>query len=211
MAAGAPLTERALAAGVRALARRDPDLAAIVESHGRPPLWSRPPGFATLVWIILEQQVSIASARAAFERLTAALGEVAPAAFLGLDEADLKRVGFSRQKARYCRSLAAALGEGRLDLDEIAGMPDGVARSALVSLDGVGPWTADIYLLMALGRRDVWPAGDLALAEAARRIKRLDERPGPDELARLAEPWRPWRAVAARLLWHFYLAGDRGD
>ena len=201
------LTEATLARGVAALARRDGDLARVVELYGPPPLWSREPGFPTLVHIILEQQVSLASARAAFERLRATVAApLTPRRFLALGDATLRAAGFSRQKTAYCRHLARALADGALDLAALARLPDEAARAELVKLKGVGRWTADIYLLTALGRPDVWPAGDLALAVAAARVKRLPARPTPDELETLGEPWRPLRAVAARLLWHHYLS-----
>jgi DNA-3-methyladenine glycosylase II len=184
------------------LAEREPAFAAILERLGAPPLWARAPGFATLVHIILEQQVSLASARAAFERLKRALPEMNPAAFLTLDDAQLLAIGFSRQKARYCRELARAVQEGRIDLDGLAELDDDAARAALVALKGIGPWTAEIYLLMALLRADAWPRGDLALVSAARDVFDLSW----DDLTKRAEAWRPQRAVAARILWHYYLS-----
>jgi DNA-3-methyladenine glycosylase II len=190
---------------VEELTRRDRDLAAIVAAYGPPPLWARRPGFPTLVHIILEQQVSLASARAAYARLDAAASPLTPARFLEFDDATLKTIGFSRQKTRYVRELAARIVEGRFDPGALRAMNDASARAELVSITGIGRWTADIYLLMALGRPDIWPAGDLALAVAARRVKRLRTHPSPDRLERLGESWRPWRAVAARLLWHHYL------
>ncbi len=199
------VTARNLGRAVGLVARADPDLAAVVEEHGRPPLWARRPGFPTLVQIILEQQVSLASARAAFARLEAAAAPITPDSFLALDDRALLAIGFSRQKAHYCRSLAREVTTGALDLAALAEAGTGEARARLLALRGVGPWTADIYLLMALGHRDVWPAGDLALAKAMRSVKALDEIPGREEQARLAEAWRPWRSVAARLLWHHYL------
>jgi DNA-3-methyladenine glycosylase II len=200
-----PLTTAAVGVAVAELAAVDADLAAIVDRFGRPPLWARPPGFATLTFIILEQQVSLASARAAFERLAAATGELTPEAFLRLGDGELLAIGFSRQKTRYVRGLAGAILAGELDLDAIERLDDGRARAALTNLTGIGPWTADIYLLLALGRPDVWPIGDLALVSAVREVKRLARRPSSDELTALAEPWRPWRSVAARLFWHHYL------
>lgn len=191
---------------MRELAARDPDLAGVVERHGPPPLWAREPGFATLVLLVLEQQVSLASARAAFERLREALGTVEPHGLLGLDDARLRAIGFSRQKAGYVRELAGALLAGALDLDALAGAPDDEIRARLTALRGIGSWTADVYLTMALRRPDAFPSGDLALLVSAGRVKRLDRRPAPQELEALAEPWRPYRAVAARILWHAYLS-----
>jgi DNA-3-methyladenine glycosylase II len=198
-----------LVAATRVLAARDPDLGAIVARHGPPPLWDRRPGFATLVAIVLEQQVSLRSGAAALERLRTAAGAVEPRPVLVLGEDGARAAGLTRQKARYVVELAAAALDGRFDPDRVAASADDDARSALVALLGVGRWTADIYLLMALGRPDVWPDGDLALAGAMRRAKRLDALPDASAQRDVAEAWRPWRAVAARILWHAYLAGER--
>ena len=188
------------------LAVSDPDLSAIVSRFGPPPMWSREPGFPTLVHIILEQQVSLASAKAAFERLLNVLPHLTPHTFLTLDDNTLKEIGFSRQKTHYCRILATAIEEKILSLDELADMTDNQARLALESIKGIGRWTSDIYLLMALKRPDIWPAGDLALVTAIMNIKNLEIRPTPEKFEMLGEPWKPWRAVAARLLWHYYLS-----
>src|ERR1044072_4122012 len=201
------LTRSSLARGVRELSEVDSDLGLIARTHGVPPLWEREEGFATLVLTILEQQVSLASALAAFERLRAAVPPVTPENFLSFDDAQLRAFGFSRQKALYCRLLARAVLDGELDLRKLASLSDEEARAELMRLKGVGAWTAEIYLLRALLRPDAWPAGDLALQIAAERVKRLPSRPTPAELDALAESWRPWRAVAARLLWLYYLDG----
>ena len=200
------LTRQTLAGAVKVLARRDPDLAAVVRRHGPPPLWARRPGFGTLLHIILEQQVSLASARAAYRKLAAAAQPLTPATFLALDDATLKLVGFSRQKAAYGRGLALALVNGDLDLRALNRADDEGVRTTLTRVKGIGPWSAEIYLLMVLRRPDAWPTGDLALALAAQRVKRLPKLPSTPELLAMAEPWRPWRAVAARLLWHDYLS-----
>ncbi len=200
------MTEERFAAGIETLTGCDADLAAIVTTHGAPSPWRREPGFATLVLLILEQQVSLASARAAFERLAARLGQVLPDRLLELDDAALRGVGFSRQKTGYARALAEAVLDGSLDLEVLRDLDDEAVRKALVALPGIGPWTADVYLLACLGRADVWPVGDVALQTAARWAKRLESRPGPDELAALGEAWRPLRSVAAQLLWHLYLS-----
>lgn len=201
------LTEALLHQAVEVLAARDPDLAAIVHRLGPPPLWAREPGFPTLILIILEQQVSLASARAAFDRLLARVSPLTPLGFLQLDDATLRTIGFSRQKASYSRQLAQAILDGLLDIDAVATLPDDVARAALVARKGIGPWTADIYLLMCLRRPDIWPVGDLGLLVAVQALKGFDRRPTAIEMEEIAEPWRPWRAVAARLLWHYYLKG----
>jgi DNA-3-methyladenine glycosylase II len=200
------LTERTLARAVEHVCALDRDLDRVVAEFGTPPLWARAPGFATLVHIILEQQVSLASARAAFARLRAALTTLTPRSFLTLDDQTLKTIGFSRQKIIYVRHLAEAINTGALDLDGLARLPDEAARGELLKLKGIGSWTADVYLLMALCRPDVFPSGDLGLLVAAQHVKQLPARPTPTELEILGERWRPWRAVAARILWHYYLS-----
>ncbi len=194
-----------MAEGLRYLSERDVDLARIFRELGPPQMWAREPGFATLVFIILEQQVSLASAKAVFDRLSTLASPLTPRRFLRLDDATLKGAGFSRQKIAYCRNVAALIEAGELDLEALGRMDDDAVRAELLKLKGVGPWTAEIYLLRALSRPDAWPSGDLALLIAAHEIKRLDKRPTPLELESIAEPWRPWRAVAARLLWQYYL------
>jgi len=201
-----PLTRQSLLVAVDALAARDADLAGIVARHGPPPLWDREPGFATLLHIVLEQQVSLASAKAAFDRLYAAADPVTPARFLELTDAELLSIGFSRQKARYGRALAEAIETGALDLGALAGLGDEAVHRELQTIPGIGPWTSTIYLLMVLGRPDVWPAGDIALAAAVGEVKQLDHRPDAAEMIELGAAWRPWRSVAARLFWHDYLA-----
>jgi DNA-3-methyladenine glycosylase II len=203
------LTTRSLRSAVRALGERDPALGASVERFGVPPLWEREPSFATLVHLILEQQVSLASALAAFERLRRSIGpDVVPEAFLELDDGSLREIGFSRQKAAYARDLALALIRG-FDLAGLRRRDDDGVRRELTALRGIGRWTADVYLTMCLLRPDVWPSGDLALATGAKEVLDLPTRPTEDELVALAEPWRPYRAVAARIVWNHYL-GVRG-
>jgi DNA-3-methyladenine glycosylase II len=187
------------------LAAADPDLGVVLDRLGPPPLWDRTPGFPTLVHIILEQQVSLASAKAAYNKLLAAVSPLEPTTLLKLDDATLKAIGFSGQKGRYCRILAAAILEGSLDLEALAALADQQVREQLTRITGIGPWTADIYLLMALGRPDIWPAGDLALVAAAKDLKNLSSTPSPVEFQAMGEPWRPWRSVAARILWNHYL------
>lgn len=201
-----PLNAAALPSIASDLAARDPDLAAILTAHGPPPLWERPQGFPTLVHIILEQQVSLASARAAFTRLQAVLGDVTPQAFLTLDDAQLKTIGFSRQKTGYARGLAQAIREGRFDPHDLAHLEDDDVRQRITALKGLGAWSADIYLLMALLRPDIFPTGDLALALAVQRAKHLPALPTGTELQQLALAYRPHRAVAARMFWHYYLS-----
>jgi DNA-3-methyladenine glycosylase II len=203
------LNQRTLLSATRKLAARDPDLAVVVATYGPPPLWAREPGFHTLIHIILEQQVSLASARAAYDRLLVATGRLAPERFLALRDEELKGIGFSRQKTAYGRGLAEAILDGRLDLTLIETLDDAEAKTRLTAIKGIGSWTADIYLMMGLRRPDTWPNGDLALAVAVQRVKRLRKRPTPDRLQEVGEAWRPWRAVAARILWHYYLSSPR--
>jgi DNA-3-methyladenine glycosylase II len=191
---------------VRDLTDRDPALARVVQRFGCPPLWAREPGFPTLLHIILEQQVSLASARAAFDRLRAAANPLTPERFLTFSDDELKAIGFSRQKTGYGRLLAQALLSGEVDLARVADLEDEQAMAELTRLKGIGPWTAHIYLLMALGRPDVWPVGDRALAVAAQRALDLSAVPSAAELEAIGQQWRPWRAVAARILWHYYLS-----
>ena len=199
------LTHRRLAEAVVELAEMDNDLAVVLDKLGAPPLWGRKPGFPTLVQIILEQQVSLASAKAAFKKLEASLPEVTPEGLSSLDDAELRAIGFSRQKARYCRELSRSIAEGRFAIDSLSRLTDAQAKETLMSQIGIGRWTADIYLLMALRRPDVWPKGDLALAKAAQQVKGLSKLPDQEKLEKMAESWKPWRAVAARVLWHHYL------
>jgi DNA-3-methyladenine glycosylase II len=200
------LDDKAFATAVKELARRDKDLAGVVTIYGQPPLWVREPGFSSLIYIILEQQVSLASARALYQRLQEAVKPFTPARFLKLTEAEMRRLGFSRQKAHYTRLLAEAIHGKQFALHKLHELEDKIAREQLTALKGIGNWTADIYLLSALRRPDIWPTGDLALATAVQEVKRLRKRPSPEKLETMSGPWRPWRAVAARLFWHAYLS-----
>ena len=200
------LSEKVFAQGVRLLSNRDEHLAGVVKKYGAPPLWVREPGFPTLVYIVLEQQVSLASAKAAFDRLNATVRPLTPKRFLKLTDAELLRIGFSRQKTLYTRLLAESLTRHHFDLRCLQDLHDDAARKMLTAFKGIGNWTADIYLLSALRRPDIWPIGDLALATAVQEVKRLRQRPSPERLEKLSQPWRPWRAVAARLFWHAYLS-----
>jgi len=204
------LNRATLLQGVGELAGRDRRLAAIVDDFGAPPLFSRPRGFPTLVWIILEQQVSLASAAALYSRLKAAVaGAITPEAVSALGEHGLLRLGFTRQKSRYVSGLADRIADGRLDLAPLAALDDADAELALLEVPGIGPWTAGVYLLMALRRPDVWPPGDLGLHKSLAEVRCLREVPSSAAAAEYALRWRPWRAVAARLLWHAYLSRRR--
>lgn len=203
------LTAETLATGVAELRARDPHLAALVDRFGPPPLWDRPPGFQTLVQIILEQQISLSAGRAAYARLERLAGAVTPERIAALSIEQIRSAGQTRQKSAYIHELARAIVEGRFDAERLAEMDDDEARAELVSLKGIGPWSADIYLLMALGRADVWPGGDLALVAALREVKRMRTAPDARRIDRITRSWSPWRAVAARLLWHHYLSTPR--
>ncbi|MBS0338166.1 MAG: DNA-3-methyladenine glycosylase 2 family protein [Proteobacteria bacterium] len=200
------IDETGLQRSVRALCRAEPRFASVLERHGPPPLWPREPGFATLALLMLEQQVSLAQARAMYARIESA-GGVSALNVARLGEAGLRSLGVTRQKSAYLARLAAQLQAGVLDLESLRGQPDDTAISALDALHGVGPWTAHCYLLFALRRPDVFPAADLALMEAVRQLWKLRARPTPEQLARRAKAWSPHRATAARLLWHHYLSG----
>ena len=187
------------------LVAEDQPLRRVFERFGYPPLWARASGFATLIHIILEQQVSLASARAAMDRLIAALGEVTPGNFLTLDDAALRAIGFSRQKTRYGRELAQAILSGSLDIDGLARLADESVSAELIKIKGIGAWTANIYLLMVLRRPDIWPRGDRALAVGVKEVLELDKVPSYPDLDNIAQRWQPYRSVAARLIWHHYL------
>jgi DNA-3-methyladenine glycosylase II len=202
---GAPVVPDGLAEGVTALTGRDPDLARILVSAGMPRFPRRPSSFGTLLHIILEQQVSVEAARAMYARLKRECRWVTPERFLLLDDATLRQCGFSRQKMAYGRHLAMAIRDGAFDLKAIARYDDDRAMAELIKLKGIGRWSAEIYLLFALARPDVWPADDLGLQLAIQWLKGLGARPNGAALRELAEGWRPWRAVAACLLWQFYL------
>lgn len=203
------LTKKSLVLAARELAVRDEMLAGIYANHGDPPLWRRATGFTTLVHIILEQQVSLKSAKAMLVRLEASIQPFTPSRFLELGDTYLRSLGVTRQKSAYLLHLSNSIVAGELSFTKLARMSDDEARMVLTRIKGIGLWSADVYLLMAMRRADIWPAGDLALAVAMKDLKGLAHRPGPDELERLAEQWRPMRAVAARMLWQYYLAKKR--
>ena len=200
-----PLTRKTFSSAIQYLCDQDADLAHILTRLKPPAFWTRKPGFASLIRIILEQQVSLASARASFDRLKATVSPLTPQGFLELSDAKLKSCGFSRQKTAYGRNLATAISEGSLELKRLETMADQNVRAELVKIKGIGPWTANIYLLTVLRRPDIWPREDLALTLAIQKLKRMKNRPTPRELEMLSDAWKPWRAVAARLLWHYYL------
>jgi DNA-3-methyladenine glycosylase II len=200
-----------LAVAAQSVAVLDDDMARILETLGTPPLWDRPPGFVTLLRIILEQQVSLVSADAMYRRLLGRIDPLTPENVLAKGESFLRSFGLTRQKAAYFVNVARAIHEGDLDLDALSLEDDETAMALLTSIKGIGPWTARIYLLMVLCRPDVWPVGDVALATAFQKLKKLEKRPSQPELEAMALAWAPHRATAARLLWHYYLNGMPGE
>jgi len=203
------LTNETLKAAAELLAASDRHLASIYEIHGTPPMWGRRPGFPTLLRIVLEQQVSLVSARAMFARLEANIEPFTAEGFIKAGEAYLRSLGVTRQKAHYCVAVAHAFADG--NLEKVGRMNDEDAHATLLNIKGVGPWTANIYLLMALRRPDIWPDGDVALATAVGKLKGIKPRPSFPELEKIAEAWRPYRSVAARMLWQYYLAERDGN
>jgi len=197
-----PIDAASLPAALAALVALDGDFHLALESLGPPPLRYRPPGFETLLRIIVAQQVSLASAAAIWGRLEAACRPIEPADFLKLDESALRACGFSWQKANYGRSLAELMLSGQLDLAAFDLLDDETAIAQLTQVKGLGRWSAEVYLLFSHGRPDVFPAADVGLMIGAQRLKRLETRPDAKELVAMAEAWRPYRAVAARMLWH---------
>jgi len=200
------LNRKRLAEAANSVALIDNDMARILAVHGTPPLWARKPGFITLVRIILEQQVSLASADAMYRRLLDNIAPLTPGTILSAGVPFLRSFGITRQKATYFVNVAQAIQNGALDLERTGRESDESAIAKLTSVKGIGPWTAKIYLLMALRRPDVWPVGDIALATAVKNMKGWNERPSQPELSEIAQAWRPYRATAARMLWHYYLS-----
>jgi DNA-3-methyladenine glycosylase II len=203
------LDDQTFALGADLLASEDEHLAALIDRWGLPDFWHRPPGFQTLVLLVLEQQVSLESGAAMYRRLAGLIGDVTAASVLSAGDEALRSIGVTRQKSGYLLGLATRVSEGVLDLDamELATVDD--ARAALLEIKGIGPWTADAYLLSASRRTDMWPVGDRALQVGASEALGMATIPDEGELEILAEPWRPIRAVAARLIWHAYLS-ERG-
>ena len=203
----AGLTNESLAAATMTLAEMDHDLDSLLKSNGTPPMWGREPGFETLIRIILEQQVSLKSADAMYRRLKKKLSPLTPRKILKTGDERLRSLGITRQKASYFINVAEAVEQGNLDFDELGQLDDQAALDQLTAIKGIGPWTAKIYLLMVLRRPDVWPVGDIALASAVGNLRGMEKRPTQPELTEIAKGWRPHRASAARMLWHYYLSG----
>lgn len=204
-------TEADLDGALAKLLRADPRLEAVLALGGRPPLRHRPGGLEGLIRIVVSQQLSTASAEAIWTRLHAALDPLHPDTILRAQPVLLQAAGLSAPKIRTVKAIAAAVESGAIDFDALAETGADEVHRMLTAVHGIGPWTTDIYLLFCLGHPDAWPAGDLALQEAARAAFALEKRPTPKELIALADPWRPWRAVAARLLWSYYGALKRRE
>ena len=199
------LTPRSYAAAVDVLASGDKDLATIVERYGPPKLLSRSPGFSTLVYIIFEQQVSLASAKASFDKVSMLLPDFSEENYLDLSDIALRNAGVSRQKIRYTRLVAEAILAGDLPIRSLARKDDAVVRELLTAITGIGNWTADVYLMLALRRPDLWPVGDLALVKAAAMVKGVKGKPDKEWLEGLGEQYRPYRSVATGIFWRHYL------
>lgn len=187
------------------LAKNDQDLAAIIKQYGFPPMWSRPATFQTLILTILEQQISLASAYAAFKRLKEKVGYVTPQKILALTDEELRACYFTRQKIVYARGLATAIKTKKLVLSKLTNLPDDEIRTELKKLKGIGDWTVDVYLMHALQRSDLFPLGDIALVNSMREHKKLGKDFPKEKMLQLAEPWKPYRTVATMILWHAYI------
>jgi DNA-3-methyladenine glycosylase II len=197
------VTERSAAHG---LAEQDSLFARLLATNGEPPRWRRSASFGTLTRLVLEQQVSLASAQAAYLKLTERIGEPHPTPFLQLDDDELRAIGFSRQKTRYVRGIATRLLEGSLDLGRV-GQSGSAGHAELLSVTGIGPWTASCYFIFVVGEDDVWPSGDRALYVSMARNLSLAAVPDSASGDAIAESWSPYRSTAARMLWHDYLGG----
>ncbi|HZH51148.1 MAG TPA: DNA-3-methyladenine glycosylase 2 family protein [Microvirga sp.] len=197
-------SDEVLKRGLDAVVRADPVMRDLVERGAVPTLRRRPPGFEGLAWIVTGQQLSTASAAAIWGRVRQLSDAGSPEAFLRLSDDALREAGLSAGKIRTLRAAATEIVEGRLPLDELHVLPADEAHGLLTAVKGIGPWTADVYLLFCLGHPDAFPSGDLAVQEAARLAYGLERRPDARSLTALAERWRPWRGVAAKVLWAYY-------
>ena len=187
------------------LAGKDKELSDIIQQHGHPPMWTRPGTFQTLILTILEQQVSLASAYAAFKKLRQKIGFVTPAKILALTDAELRACYFSRQKVVYARELAKAVRNKQLHLKKLESATEDEIRTQLKKIKGIGDWTVDVYLMHALQRTDLFPLGDIALVNSLKEVKQLPHHITKEEMLAIAEPWRPYRTIASMILWHAYI------
>lgn len=191
------------------LALADDALCAVINAHGYPPLWNRPNTFETLVHIILEQQVSLASALSALNKLRERVQEITPARVLLLTDEEFRASYCSRQKTAYIKYLAEALLSGQINLQDFEDLPDDEIRAQLVALKGIGNWTVDVYLMFVLQRADIFPIGDLAAVNALKRVKGLSNSVSREEIIEMATQWQPYRTVATMMLWHYYLSAPK--
>lgn len=189
----------------RKLAKQDADLQLIIKQYGLPPMWTRPNTFQTLILTILEQQVSLASAYAAFKKLKEKVGYVTPGKILQLTDEELRSCYFSRQKIIYARELAKAILSKQISLKRFAVSSDEIVRESMIKLKGIGHWTIDVYLMHALQRTDLFPLGDIALVNSLKEVKQLPKDVSKEEMLKIAEPWKPYRTIAAMILWHSYI------
>jgi DNA-3-methyladenine glycosylase II len=187
------------------LARKDKDLKKIIQLHGYPPMWKRKPNFETLIHIILEQQVSLASAKAALNKLKEKIGAINPKNLLALTDAEMKACYFSRQKTVYARALSIAIQNGELSIERLKKWADDEIRYELKKIKGIGDWTVDVFLLMALQRADIFPTGDLAMMNSLKKHKQLAAQTPKEEILILAEKWKPYRSIASMIFWHVYI------
>ena len=187
------------------LAKKDKNLRSIIKKHGYPPMWTRPATFQSLILFILEQQVSLASAYAAFKKLKERIGFVTPSKILALTDTELRACYFSRQKIMYARELATTIKNKKLVLKNLTYKQEDEVRHELKKIKGIGDWTVDVYLMHALQRTDLFPLGDIALVNSLKEIKKLHVHITKEEMLKIAEPWRPYRTIAAMILWHAYI------
>jgi len=187
------------------LSRKDRELKGIIKQYGYPPMWTRPATFQTLILTILEQQVSLASAYAAFKKLKEKIGYVTPAKLLQLTDEEMRSCYFTRQKTGYARGLAEAVQSKKINLKKLSSLPDEEVRNELIKLKGIGHWTVDVYLMHALQRTDLFPLGDIALVNSLKEVKQLHPHISKEEMLEIAAPWRPYRTIAAMILWHAYI------
>lgn len=197
--------ETSFASICRKLAKKDAELAVIIQQHGLPPMWTRPATFQTLILTILEQQVSLAAAYAAFKKLKEKIGYVTPAKILKMTDEEMRACYFTRQKIIYARELANAIQKRKINLKQLGLLPDEEVRHILIQLKGIGHWTIDVYLMHALQRTDLFPLGDIALVNSLKEIKKLPKDISKEAMLQIAEAWRPYRTVAAMILWHAYI------
>ena len=187
------------------LAKKDKHLKQIIMKYGYPPMWQRKPNFETLIHIILEQQVSLASAKAALSKLKEKIGIITPKKLLSLTDVEMKACYFSRQKIIYARHLALSIENGELSIKKICDLCDDEIRNELTKMKGIGNWTVDVFLLMALQRTDVFPVGDLAMMNSLKKIKQLHDLTTKEEILNLSESWKPYRSIAVMIFWHAYI------